>query len=147
MSSRTAQLLPPRTMTEAGELAKAGELLLELLPDPAGLPVVEAAATIRAAALVGGPRALGVLAGARADTRFSVCHELAASWGRFDATVYANEVLRGASLGDDAFFPSPPGSNSRCWDGCRTGASGWRATTGSRPSCCPGRIWSGSSSA
>ncbi|WP_405532003.1 NACHT domain-containing protein [Streptomyces avidinii] len=105
VSSRTAELLPPRTMTEAGELAKAGELLLELLPDPAGLTVVEAAATIRAAALVGGPRALGVLAGARADTRFSVCHELAASWGRFDATTYANEVLSEASLGDDAFLP------------------------------------------
>ncbi|MFF3088907.1 NACHT domain-containing protein [Streptomyces nojiriensis] len=104
VSSRTAELLPPHTMTEAGELAKAGELLLELLPDPSGLPVVEAAATIRAAALVGGPRALGVLAGARADTRFSVCHELAASWGRFDATTYVNEVLGEASLGD-AFLP------------------------------------------
>ncbi|MFC9825440.1 NACHT domain-containing protein [Streptomyces erythrochromogenes] len=104
IQSRTAELLPPRTMDQAAELAKAGELVLELLPAPAGLPVAEAAAAVRTAALIGGLRALRVLAAARSDTRFSVCHELAASWGRFDTALYVDEVLGGAPLGD-AFLP------------------------------------------
>ncbi|MFJ6782189.1 NACHT domain-containing protein [Streptomyces yangpuensis] len=104
IQSRTAELLPPRTMAQAAELAKAGELVLELLPDPAGLPVVEAAAALHVAALVAGPRALGILARSRTDTRFPVCHEVAASWGRFDAAVYVDVVLGGAPLGD-AFLP------------------------------------------
>ncbi|KJY22503.1 MULTISPECIES: NACHT domain-containing NTPase [Streptomyces] len=104
IQSRTAELLPPRTLDQAAELAKAGRLVLELLPDPVGLPAAEARATVRTAALVGGPRALRLLAGARSDTRFPVSHELAASWGRFDTALYADEVLAEASLGD-AFLP------------------------------------------
>ncbi|MEU9299265.1 NACHT domain-containing protein [Streptomyces sp. NPDC048269] len=105
VQTRTGELLPPRSMRQGTELAKAGELVLELLPDPAGPNDAEAAATLHVAALVGGPRALGMLAGSREDTRFSVCHELAAAWGRFDAKTYVDEVLSGASLGDEAFLP------------------------------------------
>ncbi|MFI6149430.1 NACHT domain-containing protein [Streptomyces sp. NPDC051109] len=101
---RTSALLPPRSPDQADELAKVGELVLELLPDPVGLTVDEAAATVRTAALVGGPRALELITGFREDDRWAVCHELSASWGRFKGTEYAEAVLARATLGDTAFL-------------------------------------------
>ncbi|MFA7767129.1 NACHT domain-containing protein [Streptomyces sp. NRRL S-448] len=100
IQSRTAGLLPPRTPQEAEQLAKAGELVLDLLPRPEGLAEAEAAACLRTAALVGSPRALGAVARFRHDTRSAVCRELSRSWGAFDARLYADEVLADASLGD-----------------------------------------------
>ncbi|MEW2415811.1 NACHT domain-containing protein [Streptomyces sp. NPDC046866] len=100
IQSRTAELLPPRSPDRAEELARAGELVLELLPtlaDDLGEP--EAAATIRTAALVGGERALAVIRRFRQDVRPKVTMELDDSWGRFKAVEYADAVLAGASLG------------------------------------------------
>ncbi|MFE4638812.1 NACHT domain-containing protein [Streptomyces sp. NPDC056773] len=93
VEARTARLLPPRSPSQAGELAKAGELVLELLPEPAGLTEDEAAATIRTAALVGGDRALQVIAGFRTDDRYEVGRELSDAWGRFPVDAYADTVL------------------------------------------------------
>lgn len=93
IASRTAELLPPRTPEQAGELAKAGELVLELLPGPEEVSEDEAAGCIRTAALVGGPRALGVIARFRHDDRTSARWELSRSWQQFDAAVFAEEVL------------------------------------------------------
>ncbi|MEV0990449.1 NACHT domain-containing protein [Streptomyces sp. NPDC049949] len=101
---RTAALLPPRSLEQADELAKVGELVLELLPDPAGLTVDEAASTVRTAALVGGPRALEFITGFRDDDRWAVCHELSASWGRFKGAEYVDAVLSRSTLGDTAFL-------------------------------------------
>ncbi|MFD8412031.1 hypothetical protein ACFV2Q_09725 [Streptomyces sp. NPDC059650] len=101
IQSRTAELLPPRTPEQAEELAKAGELVLELLPGPSdGLGEGEAAATIRTAALVGGERALAVISRFREDVRPRVASELDDSWGQFKADAYARAVLCGASLGN-----------------------------------------------
>ncbi|MFD7259558.1 NACHT domain-containing protein [Streptomyces sp. NPDC059874] len=101
---RTAALLPPKSLEQAEELAKVGELVLELLPEPADLTVYEAATTVKTAALVGGPRALELITAFREDTRFSVCYELSSGWRRFDAAEYAEAVLAGSSLGQDAFL-------------------------------------------
>ncbi|MER6518729.1 NACHT domain-containing protein [Streptomyces sp. NPDC060334] len=98
VETRTAHLLPPRSAAQAEELAKAGELVLELLPEPADLTEDEAAATIRTAALVGGDRALQVIAGFRSDDRYEVVHELSDSWGRFPNEAYADAVLSGAPV-------------------------------------------------
>ncbi|CAM5392319.1 ATP-binding protein [Streptomyces avidinii] len=98
VKARTACLLPPRSPGQAGELAKAGELVLELLPEPAGLTEGEAAATIRTAALVGGDRALQVIAGFRTDDRYEASRELSDAWGRFPVDVYADTVLADAPL-------------------------------------------------
>ncbi|MCY0931459.1 NACHT domain-containing protein [Streptomyces sp. H27-H1] len=98
VEARTALLLPPRSPSQAGELAKAGELVLELLPEPAGLTEDEAAATIRTAALVGGDRALQVVAGFRADERYGVERELSDSWGRFPIDAYVDSVLADAPM-------------------------------------------------
>ncbi|MFD8981727.1 NACHT domain-containing protein [Streptomyces sp. NPDC059564] len=99
VQARTADLLPPRGPEQAEELAKAGEMVLELLPDPDGLSEAEAVASIRTAALVGGDRALQVIAGFGRDHRYEVGHELSESWGRFDTAAYAETVLAGACLG------------------------------------------------
>ncbi|MFD9306605.1 NACHT domain-containing protein [Streptomyces sp. NPDC060048] len=98
VQARTARLLPPRSRGQAGELAKAGELVLELLPEPAGLTEDEAAATIRTAALVGGDRALQVIAAFRTDDRYEVGRELSDAWGRFPVDAYVDAVLANAPL-------------------------------------------------
>ncbi|MFB6805555.1 NACHT domain-containing protein [Streptomyces sp. NPDC056387] len=98
VEERTAHLLPPHSVGQAEELAKAGELVLELLPGPAGLDEQQAAAVIRTAALVGGERALRVIAGFRRDDRYDVVHELSDSWGRFPTDAYADAVLAEAPV-------------------------------------------------
>ncbi|MFB7052839.1 NACHT domain-containing protein [Streptomyces vinaceus] len=98
VQARTAELLPPRSPAEAAELAKAGELVLELLPAPEGLSEAVAAAVVRTAALVGGDRALPVIAGFRQDDRYDVGHEVSESWGRFPTTDYVDAVLADASM-------------------------------------------------
>ncbi|MFF4389029.1 NACHT domain-containing protein [Streptomyces sp. NPDC001552] len=99
VQARTAELLPPRTPQQAEDLAKAGEMVLELLPGPEGLSEDEAASCIRTAALVGGDRALQVIAGFGRDRRYGVAHEVSESWGRFETAAYAEAVLAVASPG------------------------------------------------
>ncbi|MFE1265100.1 NACHT domain-containing protein [Streptomyces albogriseolus] len=97
-------LLPPRNGEEAGELAEAGPLVLELLPGPEGLGDEEAEAVAATAALVGTDAALPVLA------RFVGHHEtrvritLMRAWDRFDQDTYADEILAPMDTGD--FFVS-----------------------------------------
>ncbi|MFI1652430.1 NACHT domain-containing protein [Streptomyces avidinii] len=100
VQARTSKLLPPRTPEQAEDLAKAGEMVLELLPGPDGLSEAEAASCIRTAALVGGDRALQVIAGFGRDHRYEVAHEVSESWGRFETADYAETVLAGASSGE-----------------------------------------------
>lgn len=93
VQDRAAELVPPRSATEADQLAKAGELVLELLPGPEGLDSGTASAVVKTAALVGGEAALAVIARFRADTRPMVAGELTAAWAFFDAGEYADQVL------------------------------------------------------
>ncbi|MER7823493.1 NACHT domain-containing protein [Streptomyces sp. NPDC096097] len=99
VQARTADLLPPRSPEQAEDLAKAGEMVLELLPGPDGLSVSEAAACIRTAAFVGGDRALQVIARFGQDHRYDVAHEVSESWGRFNSSAYAESVLAHACPG------------------------------------------------
>lgn len=98
IQSRTADLLPPSRFPQAEELARAGELVLDLLPGPADLTETEAAVTVRTAALVGGPQALGLIARFRTDTRPQVAVELADNWRRFHTADYVESVLAHAEL-------------------------------------------------
>ncbi|MBT2524856.1 NACHT domain-containing protein [Streptomyces sp. ISL-99] len=98
VEERTADLLPPRGIEDAEELAKVGELVLELLPGPDGLDEESAAAVVRMAALVGGDAALAVIARFREDPRFPVAFQVSANWSAFDAKEYADTVLSGATL-------------------------------------------------
>ncbi|WP_405425710.1 NACHT domain-containing protein [Streptomyces erythrochromogenes] len=98
IQSRTADLLPPRRFPQAEELATAGELVLDLLPGPSDLNEREAAVTVRTAALVGGPQALGLISRFRTDARPQVTVELADNWRRFRTADYVESVLAHAEL-------------------------------------------------
>ncbi|MCB5168110.1 NACHT domain-containing protein [Streptomyces bambusae] len=98
IQERTASLLPPRSEAAAVELARAGELVLEMLQGPEELSEREAAATVRTAALVGGERGLEVIGRFRGDGRFRVQNELSQNWAQFDPEAYVSEVLEGIRL-------------------------------------------------
>ncbi|MEU0271167.1 NACHT domain-containing protein [Streptomyces sp. NPDC006307] len=93
VETRARELVPPRSLADAQELAKVGELVLELLPGPEGLEEEEAAAVVRTAALVGGEAGLEVVARFREDGRFAVEDQVSDAWGQFDTEVYARRVL------------------------------------------------------
>ncbi|WP_052425005.1 NACHT domain-containing protein [Streptomyces fulvoviolaceus] len=96
VQGRAGELVPPRSLTEAEELAKVGELVLELLPGPDGLNERSAGAVVRTAALLKGDAALSVISRYREDTRTGVADELCNAWGSFDTQAYAEEVLAGS---------------------------------------------------
>ncbi|NGO09105.1 NACHT domain-containing protein [Streptomyces sp. HC44] len=98
----TGELMPPRSLADAAELAKVGELVLELLPGPDGLDASTAAAVVCTATLIGGDSALGVITRFRSDTRPQVGAQLAYSWSAFDTQEYAETVLAHAPLDDVA---------------------------------------------
>ncbi|MFD7290419.1 NACHT domain-containing protein [Streptomyces sp. NPDC059863] len=100
IEERTGELVPPRGLDEAEELAKAGELVLELLPGPEGLSERSAAAVVRVAARVGGDAALEVICRFREDARFEVGSEVSDAWGSFDTEHYARSVLAGRDWSD-----------------------------------------------
>ncbi|MEU7277976.1 NACHT domain-containing protein [Streptomyces sp. NPDC045431] len=93
VETRARELVPPRSLADAEELAKVGELVLELLPGPEGLEEQAAAAVVRTAALVGGDAGLEVIARFRGDERFRVADQVSEAWGQFDTEVYARRVL------------------------------------------------------
>ncbi|WP_327250104.1 NACHT domain-containing protein [Streptomyces sp. NBC_01320] len=93
VQDRAAELVPPRSVAESEQLAKVGELVLELLPGPEGLDSHTASAVVKTAALIRGDSALEVIARFRTDSRLAVAAELAAAWASFDAREYADQVL------------------------------------------------------
>ncbi|MFD9410401.1 NACHT domain-containing protein [Streptomyces sp. NPDC059989] len=99
IQSRMAELMPPRSRRQAEALAKAGDLVLELLPRDGDLDDSTAEAVVLTAAEIGGPRALEVIARFRSDGRTGVGYAVSESWGRFDTAEYAAAVLSGADLG------------------------------------------------
>ncbi|HET8658692.1 MAG TPA: NACHT domain-containing protein [Micromonosporaceae bacterium] len=94
----TAELLPPKTMTAARLLSRAGAFTLDLLTRSQPRTAVEAAATIRAAAEIGDPAALPLLARFARDRRMLVQRELVRAWRRFDPDEYAQNVLTDSPL-------------------------------------------------
>ncbi|MEU6589457.1 NACHT domain-containing protein [Streptomyces sp. NPDC046881] len=93
VEERAGALMPPYTSKQAEALARAGELVLELLPGPEGLTEREAAAVVRTARLIGGEAALRVISRFRADRRPRVVAELDFGWGSFDTREYFEAVL------------------------------------------------------
>jgi hypothetical protein len=97
--SITAELIPPRRITDAKELAAAGEMVIPLIPNRR-LSANEAAATIRMAAIVGGDGAISLISRYARDKRVTVQREIRQAWEYFDAEEYAKRVLS---------------KNSGCW--------------------------------
>jgi NACHT domain len=93
------ELVPPRGQNETRSLALAGGRVLRRLPATLdGLSDASAAASVKTAALVGGPEALRLLARWASDTRAAVQRVLAQVWRYFDPADYAKAVLRDAPL-------------------------------------------------
>ncbi|MFJ5226163.1 NACHT domain-containing protein [Streptomyces sp. NPDC088400] len=93
VEARTAELLPPHDLRDAEELAKAGELVLELLPGAEGLGELTAAAVVRTAALIEGDAAFEVISRFREDSRREVAFEVSRAWASFNSEAYAEAVL------------------------------------------------------
>ncbi|MFJ5865130.1 NACHT domain-containing protein [Streptomyces parvus] len=94
VEARTVKLLPPDGHESIGELAKVGDLALELLSSILdGLSEREAVAVLRTAAAVGSETAYELVKQFREDTRIMVAHEVSLSWRHFDAERYAREVM------------------------------------------------------
>ncbi|MFI6548342.1 NACHT domain-containing protein [Streptomyces prunicolor] len=87
-------LVPPRRASEAGSLAAVGTSLVRRLPvSLEGMSVSAARTTVRAAALIGGEKALERLAGYAMDAGEGVQQELVDVWEYFDPDEYADRVL------------------------------------------------------
>jgi hypothetical protein len=92
---RAADLIPPRSVEEAAELAELGPIVLELLPGPEHMTDEEEAGhVVRTACLVGGDAALAFLVRYRDHESASVRINLGNSWDRFDTESYADEIIR-----------------------------------------------------
>jgi NACHT domain len=115
----TRRLLPPTNMDEADAVARAGGFALDLLAEAAlerQLTDRQSAATVRAAALIGGEQAAGLMHRFRHCAVEEVQRELVAAWYRSpDPDRYVDEVLADAALDavwielyDPAYLPLLP---------------------------------------
>ncbi|MEU5190727.1 NACHT domain-containing protein [Streptomyces klenkii] len=95
---RTKALLPPRSDEDAEALAKAGDLVLELLQGPEELDEESARATVRTAGLIGGDGGLAVISRFRGDERSPVQVAVTRCWSAFDTQEYVDTVLTNAPL-------------------------------------------------
>lgn len=95
VEGRMAELVPPRNLRQAEQLARAGELVLELLPGPDELTDREAAAVVGTARHIGGDGALEVIKRYRADQRQRVRSQLNFAWPAFETVEYFESVLEG----------------------------------------------------
>ncbi|MGP3971106.1 NACHT domain-containing protein [Streptomyces sp. 6N223] len=90
---RTRYLLQRNTALGARGLAWIGPIVLELLPDPEGVPDVRALRLAETATRVGDDAAIDYLARLRSRGSLKVREELAGAWHRFDTRRYADEVI------------------------------------------------------
>ncbi|RSM43358.1 NACHT domain-containing protein [Amycolatopsis balhimycina DSM 5908] len=99
IEDRASTLIPPNSSDVADALAAAGEFVLDLLvgcePEPAQVPFL-----IHAAALIGGPAALDLIARHRRSNDPRVVSELLAADAQFEPEEYAERVLADSPLFD-----------------------------------------------
>jgi energy-coupling factor transporter ATP-binding protein EcfA2 len=93
-----SELLPPRSISEAKEVASAGELAVPLLAQFHAESARVAASCVRALTLIGGDDALNALAAYGRDGRVTVAEELIRAWESFDAAEFGRRVLANSPL-------------------------------------------------
>ncbi|ATY95054.1 ATP-binding protein [Streptomyces cavourensis] len=102
VEGRTERLLPPDGQESIDELAKVGDLAVELLAAMVEeLTEREASATVQTAAAVGGDRAYELVKQFRDDERTLVGEALSLAWEGFDPDLYAREVMAVRSWDDN----------------------------------------------
>jgi hypothetical protein len=92
VEQRLSKMIPPKNMTEAKELAVAGELAVKYLERKEQYSSAVAAACVRALALIGGDMALDVLESYVNDSRKAVIAEIIKAQASFDKT-YEHRIL------------------------------------------------------
>lgn len=102
-----AELLPPSSIRQAETLARVGEPLLDLLASRPVRRVDQAAATIRAASIVGGHAALRLIKSAALFKGNSVRNEVMRAWPFFDARDYAVKVVSGSPYAKSLLITDP----------------------------------------
>lgn len=94
VEARTGLLLPPDGQESIDELAKVGDLALELLSSMLDdLSERAAAFVVRTAAAVGSETAFELVKQFRDDERNLVAQEVSLAWEGFDADLYAREIM------------------------------------------------------
>ncbi|UCA49867.1 NACHT domain-containing protein [Streptomyces sp. WA6-1-16] len=94
VGERTGRLLPPHSEESIGELAKVGDLAVELLASMLdGLNEQESIAALRTASAVGSETAYELVKQFRDDARAMIGHQLSLCWQQFDADRYAREIM------------------------------------------------------
>ncbi len=100
-------MLPPSTIRRAETLARVGEPLIDLLAERPARTVDQAAATIRAASIVGGHAALRLVTSAAQFDGNNVRNEVMRAWPLFDAKEYATKVISGSPYAKNLFITDP----------------------------------------
>ncbi|GAA0429651.1 NACHT domain-containing protein [Streptomyces luteireticuli] len=108
-----AELVPPRDVPSAKALAEAGEVVLDLLPGPEGLPDEVAHAVVVTATAVGDDRAIPLLARYATHPWREVRAQLVWSWDRFDTDHYADAVIGRLRYDDGLAFVAKSGAQLR----------------------------------
>ncbi|MFI2617685.1 NACHT domain-containing protein [Streptomyces sp. NPDC018584] len=90
---RTARLIPPRSPAEARDLAAAGPLVLDLLPDPDGLSDETARCVAITATHIPSTAAITFLGRFARHPSLQVRSQLMWGWGRYECRPYAEEII------------------------------------------------------
>ena len=90
---RLGELVPPKNITEAKELASAGEIAVPYLANHTTAKVQYTAACVRALAVIGSDAALDVMVQYAADWRHGVIEEILRAGDNFDFPEYARKIL------------------------------------------------------
>ncbi|MFJ9188432.1 NACHT domain-containing protein [Streptomyces anulatus] len=94
VEGRTERMLPPDSQEDIDELAKVGDLALELLSSMLdGLNERESASVVQTAAAVGSEAAYELVKQFRDDERDLITVAVSNAWKGFDAEVYAREMM------------------------------------------------------
>ncbi|MFJ3584874.1 NACHT domain-containing protein [Streptomyces sp. NPDC090127] len=91
--ARTAAVIPPSGAEEARELASVGRAVLDLLPGPEGLDDEAALHAVITATHIADDATLPYLARFTGHPSLRVQSQLMWGWSRFDAAVYAEEII------------------------------------------------------
>ncbi|MFD5316975.1 NACHT domain-containing protein [Streptomyces sp. NPDC127098] len=93
VTARASELVPPRCRAEAYRLAKAGPVVLELLPHPENLTPAEAVAVAETIIGVGDEAGLALLAEFSTFPDAQVRNSVSGAWSRFDHSAFADIIL------------------------------------------------------
>ncbi|MFE5794401.1 NACHT domain-containing protein [Streptomyces sp. NPDC056503] len=93
ITRRTSEVIPPHTPGEARELARVGQMVLDLLPGAEGLAVIDAYLVTITATHILSDAAIPFLAGFAGHSSLHVRGQLMWAWQRFEARQYADDVI------------------------------------------------------